>query len=120
MADAPKVVETKLGNLLNAWTKEAPTATFAGMTLAQFKAKVQPSLDARQQNIDLGNDLTTAEDNRDDADKVTMATILLVINAIKGDPNFGEDSPLYDTAGYVRKSERSSGKTNKTKPTKTP
>ena len=90
------------------------------MTFEQFSAKVKPSLDTRQLIIDLGNDLIKATDDRDDADKVSMAIYLLVINAIKGDPNFGEDSALYDAAGYVRKSARSSGKTNKTPASKTP
>ena len=120
MSATPKDIEVKLGNLINAWKKEAATATFAGMTFEQFSAKVKPSLDTRQLIIDLGNDLIKATDDRDDADKVSMAIYLLVINAIKGDPNFGEDSALYDAAGYVRKSARSSGKTNKTPASKTP
>jgi len=118
MSTTPKEVETKLGNLINAWTNEAPAATFAGMTLEQFKTKVKPSLDARQLIIDLNNQLIGATDERDDADKVTMPQVQLVVNAIKGDPNYGEDSALYEEAGYVRKSERLSGKTNKAKPAK--
>ena len=42
--------------------------------------------------------------------------MLLVVNAVKGDPAEGEDGELYEAMGYVRKSERSTGKTNKTKP----
>jgi hypothetical protein len=36
-----------------------------------------------------------------------------VVNGVKGDPAFGEDSDLYETMGYVRKSERKSGLTRK-------
>jgi uncharacterized protein YeeX (DUF496 family) len=34
---------------------------------------------------------------------------------VKGDPNHGEDSPLYDALGYVRKSARKSGLTRTSK-----
>jgi hypothetical protein len=33
--------------VLNAWTELRPAKSFANMTLAQFTAKIQPSLDAR-------------------------------------------------------------------------
>ena len=39
----------------------------------------------------------------------------LMVNGVKGDPDFGEDSDLYEAMGYVRKSERKSGLTRKKK-----
>jgi hypothetical protein len=53
---------------------------------------------------------------RDTADVESNKQVLLVVNAVKGDPAEGEDGELYEAMGYVRKSERSTGKTNKTKP----
>ena len=38
----------------------------------------------------------------------------LVVSAVKGDPAHGEDSDLYQTMGYVRKSARKTGLTRKT------
>jgi hypothetical protein len=32
-----------------------------------------------------------------------------------GDPNYGDDSNLYEAMGYIRKSERASGLTKKAK-----
>jgi len=115
----PKDNGEKLAAVLQAWKDLRPAKTFAGMTLAQFTTKVQPSLDARAQIDTLENQLTAALDERDTADVETMKQVLLVVNAVKGDPAEGEDGELYDAMGYVRKSERASGKTNKTKP-KTP
>ena len=109
----------KLAKVLKAWKDLRKTKNFAGMTLTEFTAKVQPSLDARAQIDTLENQLTAALDERDTADVETMKQVLLVVNAVKGDPAEGEDGELYDAMGYVRKSERASGKTNKTKP-KTP
>jgi len=39
----------------------------------------------------------------------------LVVNAVKGDPNYGDDSDLYDAMGYTRRSERASGLTRNAK-----
>ena len=116
MQSRPKDNGEKLAAVLKAWKDLRPAKTVAGMTLAQFTAKVQPSLDARAQIDTLENQLTAAMDERDTADVATMKQVLLVVNAVKGDPDEGEDGELYDAMGYVRKSVRASGKTNKTKP----
>ena len=85
------------------------------MTLDQFTAKIQPSLDARGHIDDLENDMTAALVERDTADVESNKQLLLVVNAVKGDPAEGEDGELYAAMGYVRKSDRATGKTNKKK-----
>jgi hypothetical protein len=102
--------------IINAWTTLAPAATFAGMTLAQYKAKVQPTFDTRTAIDKLAAQTTSALDARDNADGLTTQTNQLVVNAVKGDPTQGEDSDLYEAMGYVRKSERKSGLTRKSSP----
>ena len=67
----------------------------------------------------LENQMIAAADDRDDADKMSMPAVLKVVNGVKGDPDLGEDSKVYEAMGYVRKSERASGKTNKKKPATT-
>jgi hypothetical protein len=55
---------------------------------------------------------------RGNADVVSNAVTLDVVNSIKGDPNFGENSALYAALGYVRKDDRASGlKRNVAEPT---
>jgi hypothetical protein len=110
----------KIALVLKAWKDVCPTKSFAGMTLAQFTAKVQPSLDARDQLDTLADQTTAAETDRDNADVESMKQVNLVVNAVKGDPTEGEDGELYAAMGYVRKSDRSTGKTNKTKTTTAP
>jgi hypothetical protein len=109
MSQPPKQIADATSQIINAWNTLAPGATFAGMTLAQFKAKVQPTFDTRTLIDGLNAQLTAAMDNRDNADGVTSATNQLIVNAVKGDPNFGDDSDLYDAMGYVRRSARASG-----------
>jgi hypothetical protein len=113
MPSNPQSVAADTNTIINAWTTLAPAASFGGMTLAQYKAKVQPSFDARTQLDTIEAQKTAALDTRDDADGVTSDTNQMVINGVKGDPNFGDDSNLYEAMGYVRKSERASGLTKK-------
>ena len=51
--------------------------------------------------------------SRDHADIVTANPTQLVVNAVKGDPDFGDDSDLHDAMGYVRRSDRASGLSRK-------
>ncbi len=115
MSQAPKQIADATSQIINAWQTIAPAATFGGMTLAQFKTKVQPTFDTRTQIDGLNAQLTAAMDNRDNADAATASATQLVVNAVKGDPNFGDDSDLYDAMGYVRRSDRASGLTRSSK-----
>jgi len=116
MRKAPKDVAAKLKTILNAWKELQPAKTFGGMTYDQFAARIKPSFDERQTIVDLKTALIGAQDRRDDADKVSLRAAELVVFGVKADPTEGDDSALYETMGYIRKSERATGKTNKTKP----
>ncbi|MEN9575249.1 MAG: hypothetical protein RL514_3104 [Verrucomicrobiota bacterium] len=113
----PKETGDWLAKLVKAWKENAAEKQFAGMTLAQFEAKVKPSFDARDAVAGLEAKLVTALNTREDADKLSVPEAQLVVNSVKGDPNFGEDSSLYEAMGYVRKSERKSGLKKGKKPT---
>ena len=118
MSDRSKEYGEKIALVLKAWEDLRETKSFAGMTLDEFKAKVKPSFDARDAIGKLENQLIAANDARDNADVESMKQVALVVAAVKGDITEGEDSDLYEAMGYVRKSERATGKTNK--PKKTP
>jgi hypothetical protein len=109
MPAAPKNIELRLQTALNAWKTLRPDKSFAGLSLAQFEAKLKPCFDTRTTIATLENQLIAAQNQRDDADAAALATISLVVNAVKGDPAEGEDGELYEALGYVRKSERKSG-----------
>jgi phage tail sheath gpL-like len=109
MPQTPKLMLDDINAVTSAWVTLAPTASFGGMTLAQYKNKVKPSLDARDTVDTLNNQLTSAMDARDNADVVSAEANQKVVKGVVGDANFGDDSDLYDAMGYVRKSERKSG-----------
>jgi membrane carboxypeptidase/penicillin-binding protein PbpC len=122
MPQTPKQTLADINAITSAWATLAPTASFGGMTLAQYKAKVKPSLDARDLLDTLAKQVTSAQDARDNADVVSSDINQKVVKGVVGDADYGDDSDLYDAMGYVRKSERKSGlsRASKTKANATP
>jgi hypothetical protein len=85
------------------------------MTLAQFKAAVKASYDTRVELDVLETQVQSKQVERDTADAESMRRLQLVINGIVGDPTEGPDSDLYAATGHIRKSQRQTGLTRKTK-----
>jgi hypothetical protein len=83
------------------------------MTLAQLKAAVKPSFDAREQLRALESQTQAKQIERDNADAESLRLVQLVVNGVIGDPEEGPDSDLYAAFGYTRKSERKTGLTRK-------
>ena len=109
----PKRAANKLQKVVDAWQTIRPTKSFAGMTLEQFKAQVQPSLDARGQLTTLQSQTTDSRVQRRQSDGASLDLAQLVVNSVKGDPAEGENGSLYAAMGYVPKSARRSGLTRK-------
>lgn len=116
MARTAKDAFDRVVRVMQAWEYLRPSKSFSGMTLAQAKDKVQPSIDARNQIVDLENQLTAALNRRADSDRVSIETAQFIVNAVRGDPEEGQDGELYEAMGYVRKSERKSGLKRPRKP----
>ncbi len=111
----PKETSEKIEKVIDAWSDLAPDKKFGLMTLEEFKQRVKPSLETRQSLRTLKDTQINALTTRAHSDEESLKALLLVVNAIKGDPTEGEDSALYQACGYVRKSERKSGLTRKSK-----
>jgi hypothetical protein len=109
----PKNIEEKIERMLNAWRTLAPDKSFGGMTLAQFEAAAAPSKAARQNIVDLNDQLTAAMAARDEADVLLLAKAQLVVAGVLADPTEGADSALYERFGYTRKSARKTGLTRR-------
>ena len=109
MPNNPKKVEERLTQTSNTWEQMAPTKTFGGLTLDQFKTGVQPSFAARDRLADLNDQITQAKNDRADADKASLALAQRVTAGVLADPTEGPNSSVYEGFGFVRKSERKSG-----------
>lgn len=109
MSAATRNFEERLRQVLVAWRTLRPDKSFSGMAVDQFEQRLQPSFDARAGLNRLKAEMAAAQDNRVKADRESLRVLNLVVNAVKGDPEEGEDSQLYEAFGYVRKSDRRSG-----------
>lgn len=96
-----------------AWQELAPTESFAGKTLAEFMTATETPLDLRADILKLEKQLEGKRTERDLADAAATRLLELVVNSVRGNPEFGSDSSLYRALGYVRRSERRSGLTRK-------
>lgn len=114
MPSNPKAIGDFINAVIAGWEEHAPESTFGGLTLTQYKAKVKPSLDARDEVSSLELKLGSARVDRDNADALTDEITNNVVNSVKGDPTHGENSALYASFGYIRKDDRKSGLTRAT------
>lgn len=106
----------KMLKIENAWETLAPDSAFGGMKLPDFKTLIQPSLDARARLDEIKAEEDKAAMERDHNDDKVGAKIETIVAGVVADPNFGNDSALYEAMGYIPKSKRKSGLTRKKKP----
>jgi hypothetical protein len=103
----------KIRRVLTAWETLAPTKSFGGFTLEQFKAAVQPVFDGRDKLAALDSEFADTETRLENDTQDGHDATLRVVNTVKGDPEHGENSPLYAAMGYIPKSNRNSGLSRK-------
>ena len=91
----------------------APTKTFGGVTVPALETQVGISDAPRSELEKIADQKMEQEAKRESADINTMKMCEMVKNGVVADPDFGDDSALYEALGYIRKSERKSGLTRK-------
>ena len=101
--------------LIQAWSKLRPGKTFAGLTLDQFIEQIKPSRDVRAEIAEAELRLQSGNARRVTVDRASMAALQRVVNAVKADPEEGDDGDLYVAMGFVRRSDRSTGLTRRRK-----
>jgi hypothetical protein len=99
-------VSLRRAQFIASWREYAPAATFSNLTLAQFETETQKPLDVRSRMTAVRTQLTGMKIERDQADEVQGELFVSVANAIRGNPDFGLNSPLYRSLGFVPKAER--------------
>ena len=96
-----------------AWESLAPEATFAELTLPQYRNKIKPLQDARDEFAALSGQLRAKREEIGSAEAAVGLTIKQVVSAVRADPAYGSDSPLLGAMNYVTDSRRKSGLTKK-------
>ena len=105
----PEAFKQRIETLLSSWEEHAPNAKFFSLTLGELKLQMNSSLKSREEIADCEAKAKAAIVQRDNADIENRETIYNVVNAIRGDANYGENSPLYAALGYVPRNQRASG-----------
>lgn len=103
-------------NVMNdAWFEGAPTVEFNGITQAAFLADITSCAADDATIADLEAELKMKREVRDDKYLALNDKRSKVGLGVAGSAACGNDSPLYGAMGFVRKSDRASGLTRKTK-----
>ena len=104
---SPKIAAfDRYNTVLMAWTEMAPEASFAEMSLADFKQASADSLRARAEIESARTAYKGGIALRAAADAVTLKLIGRVVSSIKAEENFGNDCEMYRAMGYIPASER--------------
>ncbi|MDQ4122845.1 MAG: hypothetical protein M3209_15520 [Acidobacteriota bacterium] len=113
-------VREQCARMNDAWTEGAPTVTFNGITQTAFAADIAAAAAADAEVGDLEAQLNMKRDERDTKYAALNEKRSKVGLGVAGNPDLGNDSPLFGAMGFVRKSERASGLTRKSRkpPTK--
>lgn len=112
--DMPKqtnaTVSQRRAQFIASWREFAPGVTFANLSLAQFEVETEKPLEVRSRMTAVQAQLRGMKIERDQADLAATEVFVSVANSIRGNPDFGLNSPLYRSLGYVPKSERKRAK----------
>jgi len=108
-----KAILEKINDVERAWAKLRAEKTIGGLTLEQYQLAVKPSHDVRNDIAEAELRLQSSQARRVTVDEASLKIVQRVINAIKADPEEGDDGELYVAMGYVRKRDRSTGLTRK-------
>lgn len=105
--------------ILDAWRSLAPEATLNGKTLEQFTEATKTPEEVRQRIAETERALDGLRQERLQADTQLREQLADLVDAVKGDPAFGANSPLYSAFGYVPRNARKSGLTRRGRTTPT-
>jgi hypothetical protein len=115
MRSYPKKNEKIIERAVNALRDYAPDVKFKGKGLAELDPQAELCFGSRRHLLELDHETSEEVINREAQDAKALAIIDEIVDGVIGHPDFGDDSPLYEALGFVRKSRRKSGLTRKRK-----
>lgn len=99
----------------SAWEEGAPGVTFKGVKQSDLDQKIT-SIEAKEnERATVAAHLDMLDSEIENMYKDLDNTTVNVGDGVRGDTNYGNDSPLYGAMGFIRKSERKSGLVRKPK-----
>lgn len=95
--------------VIHAWSSVCSQKSFFGMTIDQYKLRMQACHDVRVEIAEARKRLKSLIAKRKDVDTAAFQLTKNVVYAVRADPTEGENSPFYAAMGYVRPGERRRG-----------
>ena len=109
------MIKKRAVKMNDAWKEGAPDVEFMDVSQTELNTKIT-NIETKEQTLDdLRAQVKMLEDEISDDYGELDDTIIDVGNGVRGSKAYGDDSPLYGAMGFVRKSDRASGLTRKTK-----
>lgn len=99
-----------------AWNTHAQADKFYGLLHQEYDVRIERSRDVRLRLEEARRLVAALENERNDVDRENLELEGNIANAISGDPNYGENSSLWEATGRKRKSERKRPGKKATKP----
>jgi hypothetical protein len=109
MSTKKVIAKDRALQIRRAWAELAPDATVAGMSLQQFETEISSLQDMQNDVLALITQLEGKRADRSIEEERVKKVLALVVNSIKGSPEFGPDSGFYRSCGFIRASDRKSG-----------
>ncbi len=103
---SPEQQVRRIRNTIRAWEVHARRSAFSRHSLTEFKAAMQPALDAHARVADQRKQLRVSLLERNGAVRKAMELVYLIGFATRGDPEHGPNSDLYEALGYTREAVR--------------
>jgi hypothetical protein len=110
-----KNIKTRVNRINDAWTEGALSVEFSGIKQTDFQQDITSAAAIESDIADLETQIQMKKDERDQKYSKLQTDSVRVSDGVKGDKNFGSDSPVYGAMGFVIKSQRASGLTRKKK-----
>ena len=108
-----KEIKERVTKMNDGWAEGAPAVEFNGVRQSDFAADIAAAAAAEQELADIEAQKEMKKSEIEDRYSKLNATSVRVANGVRGNENYGPDSPLYGAMGFVRDSERASGLTRK-------
>jgi hypothetical protein len=111
-----KQIKEKSLKIQNAWNEGAPDVTeFRETKKSEYDARIAAGQAVEDEIEALKAQISMKEDQRDNIYSLLGDDNVDIRKGVEGHKDYGDDSPLYGSMGFARKSERKSGLTHKPK-----
>lgn len=115
MRNYPKRNEIMFERAIVALRSLPPETRFKKLTAAEILEQLERSMASRRRLEDLDNELALESVVRENEDERSLDVLEEFVDGVIGHADYGRDSALYESLGFVRKSKRKSGLTRRRK-----